>query len=145
MVRTASVSDIVEMGHGHVRAHTTHTHTHTHTQEIMAPLYLPQPWLSSSLTPVYQDVWLFFFFKKQSLGFKNCILWYRAITSTQLYNTLIFTFEKEPRSWRDGSAVKSTDRSSRGPEFNSQHPHGGPQPSVIGCSLLRYLKRTIVY
>jgi hypothetical protein len=27
--------------------------------------------------------------------------------------------------WRDGSAVKSTDYSSRGPEFNSQQAHGG--------------------
>jgi hypothetical protein len=27
--------------------------------------------------------------------------------------------------WRGGSAVKSTDFSSRGPEFNSQQPHGG--------------------
>ena len=27
--------------------------------------------------------------------------------------------------WRDGSVVKSTDCSSRGPEFNSQQPHGG--------------------
>ena len=31
--------------------------------------------------------------------------------------------------WRDGSAVKSTDCSSRGPEFNSQQPHGGSQPT----------------
>ena len=30
---------------------------------------------------------------------------------------------------RDGSVVKSTDCSSRGPEFNSQQPHGGSQPS----------------
>ncbi|XP_034371159.2 GPI alpha-1,4-mannosyltransferase I, stabilizing subunit [Arvicanthis niloticus] len=29
--------------------------------------------------------------------------------------------------WRDGSAVKSTDSSSRDPEFNSQQPHGGSQ------------------
>jgi hypothetical protein len=28
--------------------------------------------------------------------------------------------------WSDGSAVKSTDCSSRGPEFNFQQPHGGP-------------------
>jgi hypothetical protein len=27
--------------------------------------------------------------------------------------------------WRDGSAVKSTDCSSEGPEFKSQQPHGG--------------------
>jgi hypothetical protein len=27
--------------------------------------------------------------------------------------------------------VKSTDGSSRGPEFNSQQPHGGSQPYVM--------------
>jgi hypothetical protein len=31
--------------------------------------------------------------------------------------------EKEQGGWRDGSAVKSTGWSSRGPEFNSQQPH----------------------
>jgi hypothetical protein len=35
------------------------------------------------------------------------------------------------RGWGDGSAVKSTDYSSGGPEFKSQQPHGGSQPSVI--------------
>ena len=34
--------------------------------------------------------------------------------------------------WRNGSAVKSTDCSFRGPEFSSQQPHGGSQPSVTG-------------
>ena len=34
--------------------------------------------------------------------------------------------------WRDGSVVKSTDYSSRGPEFNSQQPHSGSQLSVMG-------------
>jgi hypothetical protein len=38
--------------------------------------------------------------------------------------------------WRDGSAVKSTDCSSRGPEFNSQQPHGGSQPSVMKSDVL---------
>jgi hypothetical protein len=37
---------------------------------------------------------------------------------------------------RDGSAVKSTDCSSRGPEFNSQQPHGSSQPSVMGSDAL---------
>jgi hypothetical protein len=32
--------------------------------------------------------------------------------------------------WRDGSARKSVCCSSRRPRFNSQHPHGGSQPSV---------------
>jgi hypothetical protein len=31
--------------------------------------------------------------------------------------------------WRDGSAVKSTDCFSEGPEFKSQQPHVGLQPS----------------
>jgi hypothetical protein len=39
---------------------------------------------------------------------------------------------KKTLGWRDGSAVKSTDYSSRDPQFNSQQPHGGSQPSVMG-------------
>jgi len=38
--------------------------------------------------------------------------------------------------WRDGSVVKSTDCSSRGPEFKSQQPHGGSQPSVVRSDAL---------
>jgi len=38
--------------------------------------------------------------------------------------------------WRDGSAVKSTDCSSGGPEFNSQQSHGGSQPSVMWSDAL---------
>jgi hypothetical protein len=39
--------------------------------------------------------------------------------------------EKKVQGWRDGSVVKSTDCSSKGPEFNSQQPHGGSQPPVM--------------
>ena len=35
---------------------------------------------------------------------------------------------------RDGSAVKSW--SSRGPEFTSQQPHDGSQPSIVGSDAL---------
>jgi hypothetical protein len=46
---------------------------------------------------------------------------------TLVYNVSIrFTW----KDWRDGSAVKSTDCSSRGPEFKSQKPRGGSQSSV---------------
>jgi hypothetical protein len=38
--------------------------------------------------------------------------------------------------WRDGSEVKSTGCSSRGPEFSSQQPHGGSQPSVMRSGAL---------
>jgi hypothetical protein len=40
------------------------------------------------------------------------------------------TKPKQNRDWRYGSAVKSTDCSSEGPEFKSQQPHGGSQPSI---------------
>ena len=32
---------------------------------------------------------------------------------------------------KDGSAGKSTDCSSEGPEFKSQRPHGGSQPPIM--------------
>ena len=40
------------------------------------------------------------------------------------------------QGWRDGSEVKSTDCSSRGPEFNSQQPHGDSQPSIMRSGTL---------
>ena len=43
-----------------------------------------------------------------------------------------------PWGWIDGSAVKSTDCSSEGPEFKSQQPHGGSQPSVMRSGALFY-------
>uniref|UniRef100_A0A8C6MQB4 Predicted gene 16181 n=1 Tax=Mus spicilegus TaxID=10103 RepID=A0A8C6MQB4_MUSSI len=39
-------------------------------------------------------------------------------------------------SRRDGSVVKSTDCSSRDPEFKSQQPPGGSQPSVMRSDAL---------
>ena len=36
----------------------------------------------------------------------------------------------------DGSVVRSTDCSSEGPEFKSQQPHGGSQPSVMRSDAL---------
>ena len=44
--------------------------------------------------------------------------------------------EKVDKGWRDGSAVKRTDCSSRGPEFKSQQPPGGSQPSVMESDAL---------
>jgi hypothetical protein len=42
------------------------------------------------------------------------------------------------RGWRDGSAIKSTDCSSRGLEFKFQQPHGGSQPSVMRSDALSW-------
>jgi hypothetical protein len=43
------------------------------------------------------------------------------------------------RGWRDGSEVKSTGCSSRGPQFDSQQPYGGSQPSVMRSGALSWL------
>jgi hypothetical protein len=45
-------------------------------------------------------------------------------------------FLKRLKGWRDGSVVKSTDCSPEGPEFKSQQPHGGSQPSVMKSDAL---------
>jgi hypothetical protein len=44
--------------------------------------------------------------------------------------------KKRRKGWRDGLALKSTDCSSRSPEFNSQQPHGGSQPSIMRSDAL---------
>ena len=55
---------------------------------------------------------------------------------------LVLSSEKKKKKrveswgWRDGSVVKHTDCFSKGPEFNSQQPHGGSQPSVMGSDAL---------
>jgi hypothetical protein len=50
----------------------------------------------------------------------------------KIINKYLKKKKKEKLGWRDGSVVKNTDCSSRGPEFKSQHP----QPSVIGSDAL---------
>jgi hypothetical protein len=58
------------------------------------------------------------------------------------YSPLVLKKKKKKKKrnhnlgWRDGSEVKSTDCYSRGPEFNSQQPHGSSQPSVMGSDVL---------
>jgi hypothetical protein len=44
--------------------------------------------------------------------------------------------KKEKHGWRDGSVVKSADCPSKGPEFKSQQPHGGSQPSLTKSDAL---------
>jgi hypothetical protein len=52
--------------------------------------------------------------------------------SVELFSRL----KNHHEGWGDGSAVKSTDCSSRGPGFKSQQPHGGSQPSVMTSDAL---------
>jgi hypothetical protein len=62
----------------------------------------------------------------------------------------IFSFETESWGWRDGSAVKSTDCSSRGSNFNSQQLQGGSQQSIMGSDALFWhagvhVERALIY
>ena len=59
----------------------------------------------------------------------------RTVGATQR-NPVSKKQNKQTRGWRDGSIVKSTDCSSKGPEFSSQQPHGGSQPSEMGSDAL---------
>ena len=63
----------------------------------------------------------------------TCIWWGLPIDKIRVEDGLISFVESEGEGWR---AVKSTDCSSRGPEFNSQQPHGGSQTSVMGSDAL---------
>jgi hypothetical protein len=45
-------------------------------------------------------------------------------------------FKNSIEGWRDGSVIKSTECSSKGPEFKSQEPHGGSQPLVMRSDAL---------
>jgi hypothetical protein len=56
----------------------------------------------------------------------------RFLSSRPAWSTNQKTKTKtKQQGWRDGSVVKSTNCSSEGPEFKSQQPHGGSQPSLM--------------
>jgi hypothetical protein len=56
----------------------------------------------------------------------QCVKTFLKCTSPSNLPLVFFFLERSTfGGWRDGSVVKSTDCSSRGPEFNSQQPHGG--------------------
>jgi hypothetical protein len=60
----------------------------------------------------------------------------RSSNHLQMTPVVKNNLKRWPLGWRDGSAVKSIDCSSRGPEFKSQQPHGGSQPSVMRSDAL---------
>jgi hypothetical protein len=65
-----------------------------------------------------------------------CWFSHRLVMSLLSNNVGFIKRVKKPRGWRDGSVVKSTDCSSKGPKFKSQQPHGGSQPSVTRSDVL---------
>ena len=77
-----------------------------------------------------------------SVGKRQTDLWVQGQSSLQseFQDSQGYTekpcLEKPKPGWRGGSVVKSTDCSSSGPEFNSQHPHGDLPPSTMGSDAL---------
>jgi hypothetical protein len=65
----------------------------------------------------------------RSLISRTACLFYRVLGQPGLHREIL-SRKTKTGGWRDGSVVKSTDCSSKGPEFKSQQPHGGSQPSV---------------
>jgi hypothetical protein len=70
--------------------------------------------------------------------YSECSSWLtelKPLRGDRLYP--LFNFKNQDSGgWRDGSVVKSIVCSSRGPEFNSQQPHGGSQPSLMRSDAL---------
>jgi hypothetical protein len=53
-----------------------------------------------------------------------------------IHSILVKRYILKERGWRDGSAVKTTGCFPEGPEFKSQQPYGGSQPSVMRLDAL---------
>ena len=59
-------------------------------------------------------------------------------SQTSLLGTCSMMKKQESGAGEVAQQLKSTDCSSRGPEFNSQQPHGGSQPSVMRSDVLSW-------
>ena len=71
-----------------------------------------------------------------NLNFKNAVIKIFRETFTVTFYIFLTCQESFERGWRDSSAVKKTDCSPEDPEFKSQQPHGGSQPSAIESDAL---------
>ena len=94
------------------------------------PVEAEQWWGTPLIPALRRQVELCEFQDSRGYTEKPCLKKINKQTNKQTKPTT--TTEKDVLGWRDGSVIKSTDCSSRGPEFNSQQPHGGSQPSVLG-------------
>jgi hypothetical protein len=72
--------------------------------------------------------------KKGGLSYHGCLCGFSC--SEKVAVNLLFLKNMYIWGWRDVSVVKSPDSSSKCPEFNSQQPHCGSQPSVMGSDAL---------
>ena len=81
-------------------------------------------WPSDFLYRVYEVKFLtqevFYIQSEYSVEFSRCFLTYKDISSVLICKRLLL-FENALLGRKDGSVVKSTCCSSRGPEFHSQH------------------------
>jgi hypothetical protein len=77
---------------------------------------------------------------QQSQGenfFQLCFIWHHlSLKAVVLDHKCTSALRRSYMGWRDGSEAKNTGCSFRGPEFNSQQPHGGSQLSIRGSDAL---------
>jgi hypothetical protein len=82
-------------------------------------------------------VWYVSFIYNEGITFSLNYSWYTESSPTLKKVTYYhLSLRRWGGGWRDGSAVKSTDCSSKGPEFKFQQPHGCSQPSVMRSDAL---------
>jgi hypothetical protein len=109
------------------------------SDSISLPICLPNPMFRNPLLLNYRNPYLCLvmmaYLCSQNLGgrwiseFKVSLLYKLSFRTAKVIqrNPIL---KNKPGGWRDGSVVKSTDCSSKGPVFKSQQPHGGSQPFV---------------
>jgi hypothetical protein len=112
---------------------------------------LAENWILQSKRHGHKPIWFKLFFSWTLLfPGESRFLLCSQLELTMTTGVYVFNpFKKIAEVWSNDSAVKSTDCSSRGPEFNSQQPHGGSQPSLLGsgdlfCSGYTAIMRTIL-
>jgi hypothetical protein len=81
-----------------------------------------------NLSMIREPIW-----GRERAQFPQVVLWPPHAHSCLHTYTYVHILNKERvlSGWQDGSAAKSPDWSSEGPEFKSQQPHGGSQPPVM--------------
>jgi len=59
-----------------------------------------------------------------------CFILMHPVCARAMEDKKVAASKRNRWGWRDGSVDKSTDCSSRGPEFESHQPHGGSQKGI---------------
>ena len=122
--------------HAWTHAHATHMHSHAWTHVHMCVSMHEHMYIAHNVhvcVHIHEHMYTHAYTPTHKLKLKShrgalqCVFGDKDINWKQFTVTLQ---ETRLQGWWDGSVVKSSDYSSRGPRFKSQHPHGSSQLSV---------------